>query len=90
MAMLPAFFLVLFLQTCAAEKPRNEMDNHRAQPSKNVVIAFSAELSDYVELAPGSPLVFDYTLTNVGGLYFNTSGQFVCPDGLYVFIWNIV
>ena len=52
--------------------------------------AFSADLLSTTKIAPGSTIVFDRVMTNVGGLYFNTSGQFACPDqGLYVFLWSI-
>ena len=53
--------------------------------------AFSAELSSDVALTGGSTLIFDRVITNVGGLYFPNSGQFICPDDeLYVFIWRIM
>eukprot|EP00923_Selenidium_pygospionis_P004489 GHVN01007276.1.p1 GENE.GHVN01007276.1~~GHVN01007276.1.p1 ORF type:complete len:453 (+),score=11.24 GHVN01007276.1:134-1360(+) len=38
-----------------------------------------------------SNIVFDSELTNVGGFYYSTSGQFVCPDDwIYVFSWTIM
>ena len=53
------------------------------------IVAFSAQLSQHVMLLPGSVVRFDNIRANVGGFYFNNSGQFGCPDeGLYVFIWS--
>ena len=58
--------------------------------TNSTLYAFTAELSSTATIAPGSTIVFDRVITNVGGLYFNTSGQFACPDdGLYVFLWSI-
>ena len=54
------------------------------------VYAFTAELSEEKQVSAGSHVIFNNALVNEGGMYFNNSGQFVCPDdGVYMFIWAV-
>ena len=54
------------------------------------VVAFSAELSTDATLTANVPIVFDRTITNARGLYFNNTGQFACvDDNIHVFIWSL-
>ena len=66
--------------------PDKSYDN---APQKNVVYAFTAQLSADRDFSRETPIIFDQTLQNVGNLYFNTTGQFPCVDeAIYVFLWT--
>ena len=60
-------------------------------PTSETVIAFYAQLADSAKtISDDTTIVFELDTTNVGGLYFKESGQFICADeSTYVFIWNI-
>ena len=59
------------------------------QVSSNM-IAFSAEIGTSKTISEETTIAYENVITNVGGLYVNNSGQFICPDSaIYVFIWNI-
>lgn len=51
------------------------------------IVAFTAHLShDVTGLGVGQAILFDHILTNVGGGYHSSHGNFVAPtDGVYVF-----
>ena len=92
---LAVFSLCLLVQLGLTKDlvPLKDHELHQSEavsPSNlNDSIAFSAELSEPAELLPGSVVRFDRIRANVGGWYFNNSGQFGCPnDDIYVFIWS--
>ena len=65
--------------------PREEEEEEEA----DVVYAFSAEMSSAAAFLGGDPMVFDETVTNEGGLYNESNGQFQCvDDSVYVFTWT--
>ena len=50
-------------------------------------VGFTAELSQPVELFPGSRMIFDTVISNFGGFYSSDDGVFRCPDnGIYSFV----
>ena len=75
-----------------SEKFHDEPKKLKDQPEKfRDVVAFSSDLSANKELVGGVPIVFDRVTVNVGNLYVNTSGQFICEDtSLYVFVWTLM
>ena len=75
----------------APYKDTEKIQKDPANENNSTMYAFSAELSSDVALTGGSTLIFDRVITNVGGLYFPNSGQFICSDdGLYIFVWSIM
>ena len=78
MALFTLLLSLLFLQISAAQNVPNENLKKSIQST-----AFSAEFSQSVQLYPGETLVFDETITNVGGLYDSTTGEFACPTDGY-------
>ena len=55
------------------------------------VTAFSAYALGSTSYAPDATLVFDNVVTNVGGGYNSTTGEFTCPvGGAYVFSLSII
>ena len=71
------------------QDPQAKVQDH---PEKlRDVVAFSADLSENKELVGGVAIVYDRVTVNAGGLYINTSGQFICEDtSLYVFLWTLM
>ena len=64
---------------------------HSQHQNSDSMVAFYVQLSDSGKtISDGATIVFELEETNVGGLYFKDSGQFICADdGYYVFLWNI-
>lgn len=72
------------------EKRVTQHDRNKRQVLEGPV-AFTAYMSAWAnDLAIGQPVVFDSTLTNVGGAYSTSTGKFTVPlDGLYIFSFII-
>lgn len=59
---------------------------------KNTQVSFSAELGKSIyDLNPGSTIVFDRVLNNIGNAFSPITGAFTAPrDGVYVFFTHIM
>ncbi|KAL4229010.1 hypothetical protein ACF0H5_012048 [Mactra antiquata] len=73
------------------EKSIQQQSRNRRQVDTAVPPAFTAYLSHYYNaMSIGDTIVFDKTLTNVGGYYNLTTGRFTAPlSGLYIFSFII-
>ena len=60
------------------------------QRSHADVVAFTAMLSTERTIPERTTIIFDQEITNVGGMYNKTSGEFACTDdNLYALMWSL-
>jgi len=73
-----------------SDESTNEVQEANGKEVDATMYAFSANLAANTSYSDETTMVFGTVLANIGGLYINNSGQFVCPDdGLFVFMWSI-
>ena len=78
-------FLVVLLALCGFASAIFKRDVQDTVP-----LAFSAELSGDRDFYEGTTVIYDRSISNENGIYFDTSGQMACIDNdVYVILWSL-